>query len=34
MTNRKSLTIKLKNFFPPFIASREAAKIITQELIK
>jgi len=34
MTKRKNLIIAIKDFSPPFIASREAARIITQELIK
>ena len=34
MTNKKNLTIELKNFSPSFIASREAARIVTQKLIE
>lgn len=34
MTNKKNLTIELKNFSPSFIASREVARIVTQKLIE
>lgn len=34
MSNQKNSTIKLKKYFPAFIASRQAAELITQKCLE